>query len=70
MRLDTQRSDWSRRRRRVRQTRVRDARTAFEQNGIGWTMWDYRGGFGVVTKSDGNTVPDPLIVEALGLKAP
>jgi hypothetical protein len=49
---------------------IRDARTAFEQNGIGWTMWDYRGGFGVVTKSDGNTVPDPLIVEALGLKAP
>jgi endoglucanase len=47
---------------------IRDARTAFEQNGIGWTIWDYRGGFGVVTKSDGNTTPDPFIVDALGLK--
>jgi hypothetical protein len=47
---------------------IRDARTAFEQNGIGWTMWDYRGGFGVVGKNDGKTTPDPLIVDALGLK--
>lgn len=49
---------------------IRDARTAFERNGIGWTMWDYRGGFGVVTKDGDRTMPDPSIVEALGLKHP
>lgn len=49
---------------------IRDVRTAFEENGIGWTMWDYRGGFGVVTKqADGTAVPDAAIVNALGLKA-
>jgi hypothetical protein len=25
-------------------------RTALEKYGIGWTMWDYAGSFGVVTK--------------------
>jgi aryl-phospho-beta-D-glucosidase BglC (GH1 family) len=48
---------------------IRDVRTAFEENGIGWTMWDYRGGFGVVTKQpDGTSLPDTAIVNALGLK--
>jgi hypothetical protein len=49
---------------------IRDVRTAFEQNGIGWTMWDYRGGFSVVTKDGEKTRPDPLVLEALGLKQP
>ena len=48
---------------------LRDVRTALEADGIAWTMWDYRGGFGVVTKKDGQTaVVDDAVVEALGLK--
>jgi aryl-phospho-beta-D-glucosidase BglC (GH1 family) len=48
---------------------IRDVRTALEADGIGWTMWDYRGGFGVVWKEDGQPARvDPKVVEALGLK--
>ncbi len=49
---------------------LRDVRTALEADGIGWTMWDYRGGFGVVWKEEGQAPRvDPAVVEALGLKA-
>jgi aryl-phospho-beta-D-glucosidase BglC (GH1 family) len=49
---------------------IRDVRAALEADNIGWTMWDYRGGFGVVFKQDGQPAKvDPLVVEALGLKA-
>jgi aryl-phospho-beta-D-glucosidase BglC (GH1 family) len=48
---------------------IHDVRTALEADGIGWTMWDYRGGFGVVFKQDGQPAKvDPAVVEALGLK--
>ena len=48
---------------------IRDVRTALEADGIGWTMWDYRGGFGVVWKEDGRPAKvDDKVVEALGLK--
>lgn len=48
---------------------IRDMRTALEADGIGWTMWDYRGGFGVVWKQDGQPAKvDGAVVEALGLK--
>ena len=47
---------------------IEDVRSAMEANNIGWTMWDYRGGFGVVTKQNGNTTPDDRILHALGLK--
>jgi len=48
---------------------IRDVRTALEADGIGWAMWDYRGGFGVVTKENGKAAePDPATVSALGLK--
>jgi endoglucanase len=47
---------------------IRDARTAMEKHGIGWTMWDYQGGFNVVNRVDGRVVPDPEIIAALGLK--
>ena len=48
---------------------IRDVRTALESDGIGWTMWDYRGGFGVVFKEDGKPAKvDEKVVEALGLK--
>jgi aryl-phospho-beta-D-glucosidase BglC (GH1 family) len=43
-------------------------RRALEENHIGWTMWDYQGGFGVVTKMDGITVEDRNVLQALGLK--
>jgi endoglucanase len=44
-----------------------DMRHALEANGIGWTMWDYQGGFALVTKKDGVATPDPAILDALGL---
>jgi endoglucanase len=48
---------------------LHDVRTALEANGIGWTMWDYRGGFGVVWKKDGQPAKvDDAVVQALGLK--
>jgi aryl-phospho-beta-D-glucosidase BglC (GH1 family) len=48
---------------------IRDVRTALEADGVGWTMWDYRGGFGVVWKEDGQPARvDEQVVEALGLK--
>jgi endoglucanase len=50
-----------------RATWIRDVRTALERHGFGWTMWDYSGGFGVVTKRDGHPVPDSVTLGALGL---
>ena len=47
-----------------------DVRSTLEKHNIGWTMWDYSGGFGVVTKKDGKAVPDESTVKALGLKIP
>jgi aryl-phospho-beta-D-glucosidase BglC (GH1 family) len=47
---------------------IKDVRTALEENNIGWTMWDYRGGFGVVSKGNGQAVPDLSVLEALGLR--
>lgn len=42
-------------------------RSALEERGIGWTMWDYQGGFGVVTKQNGQTTEDTGVLQALGL---
>jgi aryl-phospho-beta-D-glucosidase BglC (GH1 family) len=48
---------------------IRDVRTALEADGIGWTMWDYRGSFGAVYKDDGQPARvDDGVVQALGLK--
>jgi aryl-phospho-beta-D-glucosidase BglC (GH1 family) len=48
---------------------IHDVRTALEADGLGWAMWDYRGGFGVVTKQDGQPAQvDDAVVKALGLK--
>jgi endoglucanase len=49
---------------------ISDVRTALEKHGMGWTMWDYSGSFGVVTKVDGVKTADAATVEALGLKMP
>jgi endoglucanase len=47
---------------------IEDVRKSLERNRIGWTMWDYSGSFGVVTKKDGRAVPDELTLKALGLR--
>jgi len=46
---------------------IADMRAALEKHGIGWTMWDYAGGFSVVNKVDGHATPDADTVRALGL---
>ena len=46
---------------------LQDMRTALEKHGIGWTMWDYAGGFSVVNKVSGQAQRDPEVLKALGL---
>jgi len=47
---------------------LHDVRTALEKNDIGWTMWDYSGSFGIVTKTGGNMAVDNDELKALGLR--
>lgn len=47
---------------------ITDVRTSLERHNIGWAMWDYSGGFGVVTKQNGKATLDPVTVKALGLQ--
>jgi aryl-phospho-beta-D-glucosidase BglC (GH1 family) len=49
---------------------ISDVRTTLEKYSIGWTMWDYSGGFGVVTKQNEQPVPDEVTVKALGRTMP
>jgi endoglucanase len=46
---------------------IRDVRTALEKYNIGWTMWDYAGGFSVVTAKHNRREADPETAKALGL---
>ena len=47
---------------------LHDMRIALESHNIGWNMWDYQDNFGLVTKTNGKAaIPDPLLVQALGL---
>lgn len=48
---------------------IGDVRSALEENHIGWAMWDYRGNFGVVTRTETEIAPDDAILKALGLNA-
>jgi endoglucanase len=50
-----------------REAWIHDVRTSLERHGMGWTMWDYSGSFGVVTKKGGRNVPDEVTLRALGL---
>ena len=50
-----------------REAWIHDVRTVLERHGVGWTMWDYSGSFGVVSKKDGRSVPDEATLRALGL---
>jgi endoglucanase len=47
---------------------IHDVRASLERHGIGWTLWDYSGSFGVVTKTNGQPIPDQNMLKALGLK--
>ncbi len=47
---------------------IKDVRSTLERYGFGWAMWDYSGGFGVVSKVNGVTTVDDGTVRALGLK--
>jgi len=50
---------------------LRDLRSDLEQLHIGWSMWEYSGGFGLVTRTpDGFAIPDAATVDALGLHTP
>ena len=48
---------------------IHDVRSSLEHHGIGWAIWDYSGGFGVVTKPNGKAVPDEVTLRALGLNS-
>jgi aryl-phospho-beta-D-glucosidase BglC (GH1 family) len=47
---------------------LRDTRTALEEQGVGWAVWDYQGSFAVVAKTNGKSVPIPAVATALGLQ--
>ena len=47
---------------------LRDVTQTLESYGIGWTMWDYSGGFSVVNGENGHHSPDEITLKALGLK--
>lgn len=47
---------------------INDVRSSLEAHGIGWTMWDYAGGFGVVSGDPGKRTPDARVLKALGLE--
>ncbi|GAB4376829.1 MAG: glycoside hydrolase family 5 protein [Elainellaceae cyanobacterium] len=44
---------------------IRDVRTSLEANQIGWAMWEYDAGFGLVQQTDAVRTPRPEIVNAL-----
>ncbi len=44
-----------------------DMRKTLEADGVGWDMWDYRGGFALVTEKDGVATVDPGVAAALGV---
>ncbi len=50
-----------------REAWIHDVRTSLERHGMGWTMWDYSGSFGVVTRKDGRSIPDEITLRGLGL---
>jgi endoglucanase len=43
-------------------------RSAMDKHHIGWTMWDYRGGFGVVYVENNQVSEDAAVLQALGLR--
>lgn len=54
----------------MRDAWLHDMRVALEKHSIGWAMWDYQTNFGLVTKTNGNTIPDAEALKALGMHLP
>ncbi len=48
-----------------RNTWIRDVRSLLEKYNIGWSMWDYNHGFGVMKRVNGQSVPDLGTLQAL-----
>jgi endoglucanase len=46
---------------------LRDVRTAIEQQGMGWAMWDYAAGFDLIDIKNGVRSIDPGVSAALGV---
>lgn len=46
---------------------IRDVRTLLERYKIGWSFWEYNGGFGIVRYREGKPVADEGVVLSLGL---
>jgi aryl-phospho-beta-D-glucosidase BglC (GH1 family) len=44
---------------------LKDVRSLLEKNQIGWSLWNYEGGFGVTINTGGNNRPDNETVDAL-----
>jgi endoglucanase len=53
--------------RRDRLNWIRQTRSLFEKYDIGWTMWEYEGGFGLTKEVDQKRKVDPEVAKALGL---
>jgi aryl-phospho-beta-D-glucosidase BglC (GH1 family) len=47
----------------------KEVRKAFEARGWGWAVWDYAGGFGITQSNPPHRQLDPLVLDALGLRA-
>ncbi|HWW77828.1 MAG TPA: cellulase family glycosylhydrolase, partial [Pyrinomonadaceae bacterium] len=48
---------------------IADVRAALEKHRVGWSMWDYAGGFGVAVRKEGGRAElDPETAAALGLR--
>jgi aryl-phospho-beta-D-glucosidase BglC (GH1 family) len=46
---------------------LRDARLTFEKHNMGWTLWDYAGGFSLIEGSSEKRSISPEVLQALGL---
>lgn len=54
--------------RRDRLNWIRQTRSLFEKYDIGWTMWEYEGGFGLTKEVNQKREIDPEVAKALGLQ--
>lgn len=44
---------------------LRDVRSLLEQYQIGWALWEYDAGFGIIRRTDEERIPDPIVIRAL-----
>lgn len=55
---------------RYRKAWLSDVRSLLASAGIGWTLWDYSGNFGLVSGEVGDREVDTVAIKALGLEEP